>query len=95
MDILKKPLVTEKSSSLTEFNKFVFIVDKTANKLQIKNAVEKMYGVKVTDVNTVNYQGKVRHRQTKTKFLVGRTNSYKKAFITVADGEIIDFYGNI
>lgn len=95
MDILKKPLVTEKASELNEANKYAFIVDRKANKVEIKKAVEDMYGVNVTDVNTMNYLGKKKTRYTKAGFVNGRRNSYKKAVVQVADGEMIDFYSNI
>ena len=95
MDILKKPLVTEKASELNEANKYAFIVDRKANKVEIKKAVEAMYGVNVVDVNTMNYLGKKKVRYTKAGFVNGRKPSYKKAVVEVADGEMIDFYSNI
>ena len=76
-------------------NRYGFIVDRKANKLQIKDAVEKMYGVSVTDVNTVNYHGKKKSRYSKTGVLRGRANHYKKAYITLAGEDKIDFYANI
>ncbi len=96
MGIIIKPIVTEKMTVQGEkLNRFGFIVDKEANKLQIKAEVEKRYNVTVTDVNTVNYNGKVKSRYTKAGSLVGRTNAYKKAFVTLAEGDKIDFYANI
>ncbi|HBI81983.1 MAG TPA: 50S ribosomal protein L23 [Bacteroidales bacterium] len=96
MDILIKPVVTEKMERLTDKqNKYGFIVDKRANKLQIKKAVEELYGVTVNSVNTMRYAGKVKSRYTRTGVLVGRTNSFKKAIITLKDGDKIDFYSNI
>ncbi len=96
MDILIKPVVTEKMERLTDKqNKYGFIVDKRANKLQIKKAVEELYGVTVDSVNTMRYAGKVKSRYTRTGVLVGRTNSFKKAIITLKDGDKIDFYSNI
>ena len=95
MDILIKPLVTEKASEGNESGKYGFIVNKKANKIEIKKAVEKMYGVNVVSVNTLNHLGKVKRRHSKTRIMSGRTASYKKAIITVADGEIIDFYSGI
>ena len=95
MSVLKKPLITEKVSKLNESGKYGFIVDNDANKVQIKNEVEKMYGVTVESVNTMRYQGKEKSRYTKSKVVTGRTAGYKKAIVTVADGEVIDFYSGI
>jgi large subunit ribosomal protein L23 len=95
MSVLRKPLITEKVSTLNESGKYGFIVDKDANKVQIKNEVEKMYGVTVESVNTMRYQGKLKTRYTKSKVISGRTAGYKKAIVTVKDGEVIDFYSGI
>ena len=95
MSVLKKPLITEKASALNESGKYGFIVDQNANKVQIKNEVEKMYGVTVESVNTMKYQGKLKSRYTKSKVISGRTAGYKKAIVTVKDGEVIDFYSGI
>jgi len=96
MEILRKPLLTEKVAQLTEkLNRYAFIVDPRANKIQIKAAIEKMYGVNITDVNTMRYVGKLKSRNTKAGAVSGRAASYKKAIITLKDGEIIDFYSNI
>lgn len=95
MSILKKPLVTEKVSGLNESGKYGFIVDEDANKVQIKKAVEDMYGVTVEGVNTMRYQGKMKSRNTKARVISGRQNSFKKAIVTVAEGEVIDFYSGI
>ena len=96
MGIIIKPIVTEKLTDQgEELNRYGFIVDRKANKLQIKDAVEKMYGVSVTDVNTVNYHGKKKSRYSKTGVLRGRANHYKKAYITLAGEDKIDFYANI
>lgn len=95
MSVLKKPLITEKVSKLNESGKYGFIVDKKANKVEIKKEVEKMYGVTVESVNTMRYQGKRKSRYTKSKVVSGRTAGYKKAIVTVADGEVIDFYSGI
>jgi large subunit ribosomal protein L23 len=95
MTVLKKPLVTEKVSALNEKGKYGFVVDKDANKIQIKNAVEKLYGVTVENVATMKYPGKKKSRYTKAKVITGRTPSFKKAIVTVADGDVIDFYGSI
>ncbi len=95
MSVLVKPLVTEKVSALNEEGKYGFIVDRKANKIQIKNAVEKMYGVSVESVNTMIVAGKRKMRYTKSRIIEGRTGAYKKAIVKVADGDIIDFYGGV
>ena len=95
MIVLRKPLVTEKASALNEQGKYGFIVHRKANKVEIKKAVEKMYGVTVESVRTMNYMGKSKSRYTKSGVISGRKPAYKKAIVTVADGEVIDFYGNI
>jgi large subunit ribosomal protein L23 len=95
MSILKKPLVTEKVSALNEKGKYGFLVDSDANKVEIKKAVEKQYGVNVEKVNTMMVMGKMKTRYTKTGILSGRQQSYKKAIVTLAEGEVIDFYSNV
>ena len=96
MGILIKPIVTEKLTAQGEkLNRYGFIVSVEANKLQIKEAIEKMYGVSVADVNTVNYHGKRKSRFTKAGLLSGRTNHFKKAYITLAGDDKIDFYANV
>lgn len=96
MDILIKPVVTEKMTELTEkLNRYAFLVNVKANKIQIKKAVEAIYNVNVTAVNTLRYAGKVKSRYTKTGYITGKTNAYKKAIVTLADGEVIDFFSNI
>lgn len=96
MDIIKKPIITEKMTGIGEsLNQYGFIVDKRANKLQIKQAVKELYGVDVLNVNTMNYSGKNKSRNTKAGLISGKTNSFKKAIVTLADGETIDFYSNI
>lgn len=95
MSVLIKPLVTEKVSALNEKGKYGFVVAKTANKVEIKRAVEKMYGVTVESVNTMYYAGKVKTRYTKARIISGKSASFKKAIVTVAQGEVIDFYSGI
>ena len=96
MEILKKPILTEKASALTEkLNRFSFKVDHRANKLQIKSAIEQMYGVSIVAVNTMVVSGKSKNRQTKAGLVTGRTPKYKKAIVTMKEGEVIDFYSNI
>ncbi|WKZ60073.1 MAG: 50S ribosomal protein L23 [Cyclobacteriaceae bacterium] len=95
MSVLKKPLVTEKVSALNEKGKYGFIVDIEANKVEIKQAVEKQYGVTVEKVNTMRVMGKQKSRYTKAGVLTGRKPNYKKAIVTLAAGEVIDFYSNV
>lgn len=116
MNILVKPLISEKMTRITEaaanpvltriqrkkgkelgpiHNRYGFIVVKSANKIEIKKAVENFYNVKVLDVNTMNYSGKSKSRYTKAGFISGRTNAFKKAIVTLAEGDSIDFYSNI
>ncbi len=96
MNILLKPIVTEKMTAGGEkFNRYGFIVERSANKLQIRKAVEELYEVTVIDVNTMRYGGKRKMRYTRSGVNRGKTNAYKKAVVTVADGEAIDFYSNI
>ncbi len=96
MNILIKPIVTEKMTSQGDkINRYGFVVDKRANKIQIKTAIEKTYGVAVADVNTMKYSGKKKSRFTRGGLISGQRNSYKKAIITLAKGETIDFYSNI
>ncbi len=116
MNIIIKPLISEKMTRLSEaaanpvmtriqrkkgkpepvaHNRYGFIVDKRANKIEIKNAIEQLYSVKVIDVNTMNYSGKNKSRYTKSGFLQGRTNAFKKAVVTLTPGDSIDFYAGI
>jgi len=96
MDILIKPLVTEKMTDQAErFNRYGFVVDRRATKPQIKKAVESLYNVTVDSVNTMVYGGKVKSRYTKGGIITGKTVSYKKAVVTLVDGDSIDFYSNI
>jgi len=95
MSILKKPLITEKVTAQNENGVYGFVVAKDANKVAIKQAVEKMYGVNVEEVRTMIAPGKKRTRYNKGAFLSGKTSSFKKAIVKVKDGEIIDFYSNL
>jgi large subunit ribosomal protein L23 len=96
MEILVKPIITEKMTAQAEkLNRYGFVVAKEANKLEIKAAVEKMYGVKVDSVNTQQYVGKVKTRNTTRGMAVGRVNRNKKAIVTLKEGETIDFYASI
>ena len=96
MAYIIKPLVTEKMTGITDkLNQFGFIVRAETNKLQIKAEVEALYNVNVVSVNTMRYAGKNKSRYTKAGLLSGRTNAYKKAIVTLKEGETIDFYSNI
>jgi len=96
MGIIKKARITEKMNELGDkLNKYAFIVESDANKIQIKEAVEGMYDVTVTAVNVLNYGPKIKSRFTKAGVINGKISSYKKAIVTLADGDKIDFYSNI
>lgn len=96
MEILKKPVVTEKMNRITEKqSRYGFIVDKRANKIDIKKAVEAMYGVAVESVNTMVQRGKAKTRYTKAGFVSGSRPNTKKAIVTLKKGEAIDFFSNI
>ena len=97
MNVIIKSLITEKMTSVTEKqnNKFGFVVRPDADKLQIKKEVEGLYNVTVKSVNTMRYAGKTKSRYTRTGLIRGRKNAYKKAIVTLADGQTIDFYSNI
>lgn len=96
MEILIKPLVTEKMTDQGErFNRYGFVVDRKASKPQIKKAVESLYNVTVESVNTMVYGGKAKSRYTKSGVITGKTSSFKKAIVTLVEGESIDFYSNI
>ena len=97
MAFIIKPLVTEKMTNITEKrpNRFGFIVSPEANKLQIKKEVEDLYNVTVEKVNTMRYAGKRSSRYTKAGLIRGQKNAFKKAIVTLKEGEEIDFYSNI
>ena len=96
MSVIVKPLVTEKMNGLSDKqNRYGFVVSKDANKIEIEKAVEKLYNVKVVSVNTLIAPAKRKSRYTKAGIINGRVPSYKKALVTVAAGEKIDFYSNI
>ena len=96
MNILLKPIVTEKMTSQGDkFNRYGFIVTRNANKIEIKKAVEELYGVTVESVNTMRYGGKVKTRYTKSGVMTGKSAATKKAVVTLAQGNTIDFYSNI
>ncbi len=96
MSILKKPIITEKMTKAGEkLGSYGFIVDKDANKIQIKKEIEKMYTVTVESVNTMRYYGKLKSRGTKTGTITGSKGVFKKAVVKLKKGETIDFYSNI
>ena len=97
MGIIIKPIVTEKQTAITEKipNRVGFRVSPDANKLEIKAAIEEMYEVKVLKVNTMNYDGKIKSRNTKSGRIHGRESAFKKAIVTLKEGDVIDFFKNI
>ncbi len=95
MSILKKPLITEKYTKIGEkLNVYAFMVDKRATKEEIRDEIEKVYEVSVAGVRTMIYAGRTRNRMTKSRYVTGKTVAFKKAIVTLKDGETIDFYGN-
>ncbi|MGM9869046.1 MAG: 50S ribosomal protein L23 [Sodaliphilus sp.] len=96
MNLMITPIVSEKANLISEkTNRFSFKVSPDANKHQIKDAVEKLYDVKVVDVSTMNYDGKKKMRYTKRGIQRGKVSAFKKAIVTLAEGQTIDFYSNI
>lgn len=92
-DVLVRPIITEKINGQMESDgRYAFVVDKKANKLEIANAVEEFYGVKVLSVNTLVVPGKSKSRFTKSGFIEGVKSSYKKAVVTLAEGDSIDLF---
>lgn len=95
-EVLVKPILTEKANAQQEkLRRYAFRVNRKANKLEIKKAVEEFYGVTVTDVNTSVVPGKMKTRSTKAGYIQGRKSAYKKAMVTIAESESIDLYSNI
>ena len=96
MNILFKPIITEKASKISErLNQNTFLVDKRSNKIQIKKAVEDIYDVKVDNVSTINYGSERKKRYTKNGIQNGKSNSIKKAIVKLSEGDKIDFYDNL
>ena len=97
MGIIIKPIVTEKQTAITEKmdNRYGFRVSPDANKLEIKKAIEDMYNVTVVDVNTIYFSGKKKSRYTKSGIINGKQSAFKKAIVTLKEGETIDFFSNI
>ena len=95
MNVIIKPIVTEKMTQKTEsLNDYGFVVNRKANKIEIKKAVENSYGVKVLSIRTMIYRGKEKSRFTKTGVIKGKTNSFKKAIVRLEKDNSIDFYNN-
>lgn len=95
-DVLIRPVLSEKVNRQTEKqNRYTFVVDRKANKLEIKKAVEEFYGIQVENVNTLVMPSKAKSRNTKSGIVSGRKSAKKKAIVTVAEGETIDLYGNV
>jgi len=95
-EILIKPILTEKANAQQDkLSRYAFKVDRRANKLEIKTAVEQFYGVNVVDVNTLVVPGKGKTRSTKSGIISGVKSGYKKALVTVAEGETIDLYATL
>ncbi len=95
MSVLVKPIVTEKSQAANAKGKYAFEVAMKSNKIEIAKAVEKMYGVTVESVNTIRQIGKKKSRMTKAGVSSGKTATIKKALVTLAEGELIDFYAEL
>ena len=89
-DIIKKPIITERSMMGAQDNKYTFEVARDANKYQIKDAVEELFNVKVTSVNTINVKPKTK----RVRYVAGKTRQWKKAIVTLAEGDSIEIYGN-
>jgi len=95
-DVLIKPILSEKANKQSEkFNRYAFVVDRKANKLEIKKAVELFYGVQVEEVNTMVVPSKLKSKYTKAGYIVGRKPAKKKAMVTVVAGETIDVYSAV
>lgn len=96
MSILIKPIITEKATNDSEvYNRYAFVVNSKANKLEIKGAVEAAYGVAITSVKTMNYPIQRNTKYTKKGLVTGIKSGYKKAIVQLAEGETIDFYNNL
>ncbi|HHM21091.1 MAG TPA: 50S ribosomal protein L23 [Bacteroidetes bacterium] len=94
--IIIKPVVSEKTDTLSEdLGKYTFVVNRDANKIEIKNAVEELYSVQVKKVNTMIMPSKTKNRNTRTSIIRGRVSGFKKAVVTLAEGETINFFGDI
>ncbi|WP_341228542.1 50S ribosomal protein L23 [uncultured Arcticibacterium sp.] len=95
MSVLKRPLITEKSQGLNSQGKYTFEVSMGSNKIDIAREVEEMYGVTVASVATIRQYGTTKSRMSKSKVSTGRTSTFKKAIVTVKEGDLIDFYADL
>jgi large subunit ribosomal protein L23 len=96
MSIVIKPVVSEKANAISEKNnRFTFKVQPDLNKFQIKDLIEKLYDVKVVEIKTMNYDGKKKQRYTRRGLQRGKVAAFKKALVTLEEGQTIDFYSNI
>ncbi len=95
MSVLKRPIITEKMTAQSKIGKYAFEVEKSANKVEIGKAVEKMYSVSVTSVRTMTTLGKKKSKNIKGRIVSGMTSTTKKAIVTVAEGEVIDIYADL
>jgi large subunit ribosomal protein L23 len=96
MSVLKKPIITEKMTAITDkLKQYGFVVEQTAKKPEIKSAIEKMYGVNVVTISTLIHAGKAKSRMTRKGVSSGRKPSYKKAIVTLKEGQSIDFFENV
>jgi large subunit ribosomal protein L23 len=95
MNVLKRPIITEKFAALNEVGKYAFEVHRNANKVEIKKEIEKQYGVTIVKIATMRSIGKVKTKYTKSGAVSGRTSLIKKAIVTLKEGEVIDFYSGI
>jgi len=95
MSVLKRPILTEKATALSNLGKYVFEVAMTANKIEIAKAIEKMYSVSVASVDTMRVIGRQKTRMSRGKAISGSTSTYKKAIVTLKEGEVLDIYADI
>lgn len=95
MIIIKRPILTEKATTISNLGKYVFEVANSANKIQIAQAIEKMYGVSVKSVDTMKVIGRKKTRMSRGKYISGNTSTYKKAIVTLKEGDVIDIYAEI
>ena len=93
--IIYRPIVTEKMTNVQEKGIYAFEVDPKANKIEIARAVEKRFNVNVTNVRTMNYKGKTKTQMTRRGRFTGTTSHFKKAVVTLKEGEKIELFGNV
>lgn len=95
MSVLKRPILTEKATGMAAASQYVFEVEKTANKIEISKAIERMYGVTVMSVNTMRSIGSVKNRTSRRRYVSGKTSTIKKAIVTLKEGDSIDIYAEV